>query len=122
MKTDISVREADALHAQRPSRGVKAVLVALAQRVFLASTRVVIVVSRVLGSSDVWRECVHNKGVSSANQGTFRTVKDALCAPTRCLDVISALAQKHARSAQTVSWKSILLRVVVNATKQHRKI
>ena len=79
-------------------------------------------VNRVLGSSDVWRECVPNRDVSSANQGTFKTVKDAHCAPTRCLDVIYALVQKHARSALTVSWKSILLKAVVNATKQHPKI
>ena len=79
-------------------------------------------VNRVLGSSDVWRECVPNKDVSSANQGTFKTVKGALCAPTRCLDVIYALVQRHARSAPTVFWKSILLKAVVNATKQHPKI
>ena len=79
-------------------------------------------VNRVLGSSDVWRGCVPNRDVNSANQGTFKTVKDAHCAPTRCLDVIYALVQKHAHSALTVSWKSILLKAVVNATKQHPQI
>jgi hypothetical protein len=37
-RTVISVKAVDALDVQKPSRGVRAVLAKLAQRVFLAST------------------------------------------------------------------------------------
>jgi len=78
-------------------------------------------VNRVLGSSGVWRECARNKGASSASLATFKMAKGALCAQKRCLDARNALAQRIAHSAPIVSCKLILLKGVVNATKQHHQ-